>query len=81
MNAHYSAEADATREQLINDFKVAVADAEALLKATAGQGGEAVAAVSAGNTGALMALSMFILRKVEGVHRPALVASWPTRAT
>ncbi|MEZ6028303.1 MAG: phosphate acyltransferase PlsX [Hyphomonadaceae bacterium] len=40
---------------------------------------EAVAAVSAGNTGALMALSMFILRKVEGVHRPALVASWPTR--
>jgi glycerol-3-phosphate acyltransferase PlsX len=43
------------------------------------KGGEAVAAVSAGNTGALMALSMFILRKVEGVHRPALVASWPTR--
>jgi glycerol-3-phosphate acyltransferase PlsX len=41
--------------------------------------GEAIAAVSAGNTGALMALSMFILRKVEGVRRPALVASWPTR--
>jgi glycerol-3-phosphate acyltransferase PlsX len=41
--------------------------------------GEAVAAVSAGNTGALMALSMFILRKVDFVHRPALVASWPTR--
>jgi glycerol-3-phosphate acyltransferase PlsX len=41
--------------------------------------GEAIAAVSAGNTGALMALSMFILRKVDGVHRPALVASWPTR--
>jgi glycerol-3-phosphate acyltransferase PlsX len=41
--------------------------------------GEAIAAVSAGNTGALMALSMFILRKVEGIHRPALVASWPTR--
>ena len=35
--------------------------------------------ISAGNTGALMALSMFILRKVEGVHRPALVGSWPTR--
>ena len=44
MNAHYSAEADATKEQLINDFKVVVADAEALLKATAGQGGEAVTA-------------------------------------
>jgi len=38
---------DVTKEQLINDFKVVVADAEALLKATAGQGGEAVAAVRA----------------------------------
>lgn len=38
---------DVTKAQLINDFKVVVADAEALLKATAGQGGEAVAAVRA----------------------------------
>jgi hypothetical protein len=29
---------DVTKEQLIRDFKVVVADAEALLKATAGQG-------------------------------------------
>ncbi len=41
--------------------------------------GEAVAAISAGNTGALMAMSKLILRMVDGVHRPALVASWPTR--
>jgi glycerol-3-phosphate acyltransferase PlsX len=41
--------------------------------------GEAIAAVSAGNTGALMAQSKLILRTVEGLHRPALVASWPTR--
>jgi phosphate acyltransferase len=41
--------------------------------------GEAVAAVSAGNTGALMAMSKLILRTVEGVRRPALVGSWPTR--
>ena len=34
---------DVTKEQLIADFKVVVADAEALLKATANQGGEAVA--------------------------------------
>ena len=50
MNAHYSAEtdpSDVTKQQLINDFKVVVADAEALLKATAGQGGEAVAALRA----------------------------------
>jgi ElaB/YqjD/DUF883 family membrane-anchored ribosome-binding protein len=36
--------ADVTKEQLIHDFKVVVSDAEALLKATAGQGGEALAA-------------------------------------
>lgn len=34
-----------TKEQLIEDFKVVVADAEALLKATAGQSGEAVSAM------------------------------------
>lgn len=32
-----------TKEQLISDFKVVIADAEALIRATANQGGEAVA--------------------------------------
>ena len=36
---------DVTKEKLISDFKVVVADAEALLKASAGRGGEALAAV------------------------------------
>lgn len=36
--------AGVSKEQLINDFKTVVADAEALLKVTAGQGGEALAA-------------------------------------
>ena len=40
--------------------------------------GRAHAAVSAGNTGALMAISKLRLRMVEGVHRPAMVGSWPT---
>ncbi len=40
--------------------------------------GEAAAVVSAGNTGALMAIAMLRLRKMQGIHRPALVASWPT---
>ena len=40
--------------------------------------GDAHAAVSAGNTGALMAISMLILRMAQGIHRPAIVASWPT---
>jgi len=50
MNANYSGETDSfdvTKEHLINDFKAVVADAEALVTATAGQGGEAVAAVRA----------------------------------
>lgn len=42
--------------------------------------GRAGAAVSAGNTGALMAFSMLSLRKMEGVHRPAMTAIWPTIA-
>ena len=38
---------EVTSEQLIADFKVVVADAEALLKATANQGGEKLAEVRA----------------------------------
>ena len=40
--------------------------------------GRAHAAVSAGNTGALMAIAKLILRMMAGLERPALVASWPT---
>lgn len=40
--------------------------------------GEASIAISAGNTGALMAMSKLVLRTVKGVHRPAIAASWPT---
>jgi glycerol-3-phosphate acyltransferase PlsX len=40
--------------------------------------GEAQAVVSAGNTGALMAISKLILRmSAHGLERPAIVASWP----
>ncbi|TGY87870.1 phosphate acyltransferase PlsX [Marinicauda algicola] len=39
--------------------------------------GEAQVAISAGNTGALMAISKVILRMKAGVHRPAIAASWP----
>ncbi len=40
---------------------------------------EADACVSCGNTGALMAMSMLILRKVDGVNRPAIACLWPSR--
>ncbi len=39
--------ADISKDLLIDDLKVVVSDAEALLKATANQGGEALAAVRA----------------------------------
>jgi glycerol-3-phosphate acyltransferase PlsX len=40
--------------------------------------GEADVCVSAGNTGALMAMSKFCLRTIAGVDRPAIAAIWPT---
>lgn len=40
--------------------------------------GAAKAAVSAGNTGALMAISKLQLRMASDMDRPAIVASWPT---
>ncbi len=40
--------------------------------------GEAQAAVSAGNTGALMAMSKFCLKTLPGIERPAIAAIWPT---
>lgn len=39
--------------------------------------GKALLAVSAGNTGALMAMSKLQLRMKAGVQRPAIAASWP----
>jgi glycerol-3-phosphate acyltransferase PlsX len=40
--------------------------------------GEADAAVSAGNTGALMAMSMFCLQTLPNIDRPAIAGIWPT---
>ena len=40
--------------------------------------GDADAAVSAGNTGALMAMSRFSLKMLGGIERPAIAGLWPT---
>ena len=40
--------------------------------------GDADVCVSAGNTGALMAMSKFCLRTMAAVERPAIAAIWPT---
>ncbi len=41
--------------------------------------GEAQAIVSAGNTGALMAISKIVLRTITKIHRPAIVSIMPHR--
>src|SRR5262245_24342420 len=40
--------------------------------------GEADVAISAGNTGALMAMAKFHLKTMPGIERPAIAALWPT---
>ena len=41
------------------------------------KGGQAQAAVSAGNTAALMAISRYILKTIEGIERPAIAGQIP----
>jgi len=40
--------------------------------------GQADACVSAGNTGALMAISRFVLKTIKGIDRPAIMGRMPT---
>ena len=42
--------------------------------------GKADVCISCGNTGALMAISMIRLRKLEGINRPAIAVLWPSRS-
>lgn len=41
--------------------------------------GEAKAAISAGNTGALMAISRFVLKTLQGIDRPAIATILPSQ--
>jgi phosphate acyltransferase len=43
--------------------------------------GAAQAAVSAGNTGALMATARFVLKTLPGIDRPAIITTFPTMAS
>jgi phosphate acyltransferase len=45
------------------------------------QEGSALACVSAGNTGALMAIARFVLKTLPGIDRPAIIYSLPTIMT
>jgi glycerol-3-phosphate acyltransferase PlsX len=62
--------ADALRRKKDSSMRVAVN----LVKQ-----GEAQACISAGNTGALMAISRFVLKTLPGIDRPAIASQLPTR--
>jgi glycerol-3-phosphate acyltransferase PlsX len=49
------------------------------VKAPAGQRAAADACVSAGNTGALMALARYLLKTLDGIDRPAIATVMPNR--
>ena len=63
------APADAIRKKKDSSMRVAVD----LVK-----NGDAQAAVSAGNTGALMAISKFVLKTLPGIDRPAIIGELPS---
>jgi glycerol-3-phosphate acyltransferase PlsX len=68
----------ALRRKRDSSMRLAIAQ----LKAEGADGGPvaADACVSAGNTGALMALARYLLKTVEGIDRPAIATVMPNRA-
>lgn len=78
-----------SRSTLVHTESVIAMDAKPAIAMRRGKGtsmwnaiesvklGKANVAVSAGNTGALMAMSKLLLRMKTGVQRPAIAARWP----
>ena len=66
----HEAPADALRRKKDSSMRIAIN----LVK-----DGTAQACVSAGNTGALMAISRFVLKTLPGIDRPAIASQLPTR--
>lgn len=54
-------------------------DSSLVVAANLVKSGEADALISAGNTGALMTAGLFVIGRIEGVDRPALAPTFPTR--
>ncbi len=72
-----------TDEVVTNEDKVATAlrgkrNSSMRLAINAVKDGEAAGIVSAGNTGALMAMAKFVLKTLPGIDRPAIAAVLPT---
>ncbi len=72
-----------TDEVVSNDEKAGVAlrsgrNSSMRLAINAVKDGEAAGIVSAGNTGALMAMAKFVLKTLPGIDRPAIASYFPT---
>jgi glycerol-3-phosphate acyltransferase PlsX len=79
-----SCEVRHTADVVDNDMKPAVAlrsarQSSMRLAINAVKDGEAAGVVSAGNTGALMAIAKFVLKTLPGIKRPAIAGYFPTR--
>jgi phosphate acyltransferase len=73
-----------TSESVASDARPAVALRQGRrtsmrLAVNAVKDGEAMAALSAGNTGALMAMAKVVLKTLPGIDRPAICGIWPAR--
>lgn len=73
-----------TDEAITNDQKVSSAlragrNSSMRLAIDAVNTGEAAGVISAGNTGALMAMAKFVLKTLPGIDRPAIAAYYPTQ--
>ncbi len=72
-----------TDNTILSDEKPSLAmrrrDSGMRLAINAVKEGKADAIVSAGNTGALMAISKLVLRPIPGIDRPAIASIFPTR--
>jgi glycerol-3-phosphate acyltransferase PlsX len=87
-HAHYSAHARSTvvaaSEVVAMDDPVEVAlrkkkDSSMRVAISQVKEGKAHAAVSAGNTGALMAIARYVLKTLEGIDRPAIASQLPNQ--
>lgn len=72
-----------TTEKVASDEKPSTAlrrlkNSSMRLAVDAVKSGDAAGVVSAGNTGALMAIAKFVLRALPGVERPAMASVFPT---
>jgi glycerol-3-phosphate acyltransferase PlsX len=72
-----------TEDVVSNDEKAGVAlrsgrNSSMRLAINAVNDGEAAGIVSAGNTGALMAMAKFVLKTLPGIDRPAIAKNFPT---